>query len=248
MFTPHLQPQSDDSTPRPYVMSRAAVYRPSRLQGPLGALLSGAMALLTGLLLVAVMSGCATTYARVDNTPSARNPKYVPIDQTTPGSRQLGIESQDIVAMTDRIMRDMMTSHLANSQTIPVVIMDETYFVNDSSQPLNKHLIVDRLRNGLFRAADGRMRFLARHQQDMVDDEQYLREIGAVDGEVKWTQPTADFRLSGRFQNLAGGSAYGHRDNYVQVLFEMIDLNNGELVYSGMYEFKKAMLEDRLYF
>ena len=50
-----------------------------------------------------------------------------------------------------------------------------------------------------------------------------------------------------RFQNLPAAGPHGTRSNYVQVLFEMIDLDSGELVWTGMYEFKKSHREAIMY-
>ncbi len=192
---------------------------------------------------------CTTHRTDVRNEPSQRPSRYLDPATATPGSPgSIGMESQDIVSMTDEIMRDMLANPIINRQEKPaVIVMDAEYFTNDSSQRMNKRLIVDRLRNELFRAANGRLRFISREQQQMVDEEQAKRTTGQVDGSPRITFPTADYRLSGRFQDLRGGDVQGNRDSYMQVLFEMIDLNSGELVYSGMHEFKKSAYESIIY-
>jgi PBP1b-binding outer membrane lipoprotein LpoB len=195
-----------------------------------------------------LVSSCTTVTTGAVNRPSERETRYVPTDTPTPKSGGTGIESQDIVSMTDRMVRDMLSSSALVDPAEPVVVVvDDAYFVNDSSQRLNKRLIVDRLRNELFRAAKGRIRFIARHADSMVRDEQALRDQGQVDGEPVMTLPTARYRLTGRFQNLEGGTTHGDRTNYVQILFEMVSLNTGELVWSGMYEFKKSSREAIMY-
>ena len=197
---------------------------------------------------IAAAVGCTTVRTGVVNKPSERPTRYVPVDSPTPGTGTTGIESQDIVSMTDKMVRDMLNNPRLVKQGDPaVVIVDHEYFVNDSSQRLNKRLIVDRLRNELFRAANGKMRFIARHADRMVRDEQDRRKQGLVTGEAKRTLPTAAYRLTGRFQNLADGDMRGNRNNYVQVLFEMVDLNGGELVWTGLYEFKKTSRESIMY-
>ena len=203
-------------------------------------------AVVAGVMLAGV--GCRTYTTGVVNEPSDRPTRYVPVDTPTPRSGSIAIESQDIVSMTDLMVRDMLASDVLVKRDSPaVVIVDAEYFINDSSQRINKRLIVDRLRNELFRAAQGRIRFVARHADSMVRDEQAKRREGAVEGAVNRTLPTADFRLTGRFQNLADGSEHGDRLNYVQILFEMVDMNTSELVWSGMYEFKKSSREAIMY-
>ena len=204
--------------------------------------------LVCGALVWALAAGCTTYTTGVSNRPSDRPTKYVPVDTPTPKATSIGIESQDIVSMTDRMARDMLASPaLVRLDRTAVVIVDDEYFVNDSSQRLNKHLIVDRLRNELFRAANGRIRFIARHADQMVRDEQQKRAAGQVTGQAVQTLPSADFRLTGRFQNLEDGDRRGDRRNYVQILFEMVSLGNSELVWSGMYEFKKSSREAIMY-
>lgn len=198
---------------------------------------------------VCVGLGCRTyNPTGVVNEPSDRPTRYVPVGTPTPKSGSIGIESQDIVSMTDQMVRDMLASNvLVQSEEPAVVILDAEYFVNDSSQRINKRLIVDRLRTELFRAAAGRVKFIARHADKMVRDEQAKRKEGAVAGEIDRMLPTADYRLTGRFQNLADGSEHGDRLNYVQVVFEMVDMNSSELVWSGIYEFKKSSREAIMY-
>jgi len=198
--------------------------------------------------IVLATPGCTTYTTGVANQPSQRPTRYVPHDEPLPGTGSIGIESQDIVAMTDQMMRDMLTNPILVKRDTPaVVIVDDEYFTNDSSQRINKRLIVDRLRNELFRAANGRIRFIARHADTMVRDEHAKRGEGLVQGEVKRTFPSPNYRLTGRFQNLQDGDLRGDRSNYVQVLFEMVDMNTSELVWSGMYEFKKSSREAIMY-
>lgn len=49
--------------------------------------------------------------------------------------------------MTDRMVRDMLSSPLlAGQANPPQVIIDSKYFRNESSQRINKNAITDRLR------------------------------------------------------------------------------------------------------
>ncbi|MEC8851585.1 MAG: penicillin-binding protein activator LpoB [Pseudomonadota bacterium] len=73
----------------------------------------------------------------------------------------VGIEGQDIVAMTDAMMRDLLqVPLLAAAATPPRVINDAAHFRNDRSQRIDRNLIADRLRMGLARAAKGRLAFV----------------------------------------------------------------------------------------
>ncbi len=205
--------------------------------------------LATALLTVFVTAGCTTYTTRVDNVPPGRATRYVPTDTPT-RMGTTGIESQDIVAMTDQMVGDMLASPaLVNTVgKAATVIVDDKFFRNESSQRLNKKLIVDRLRIELLRSAKGRIRFIARHASDMFEHEQDLRETGVVGGTAKKEGAHAQlFRLTGNFQNLTDRIAQGETSNYVQVVFEMVDMDTKEIVWGGMYEFKKTSRESLFY-
>lgn len=197
-----------------------------------------------------LITGCtATTY--VDNTPG-RPTAYEPISAPGRVATGVGIESQDIVAMTDRMMRDILAHPvLGGSPEPPRVIVDSTYFVNEGSTPINKNLITDRLRVELNRAARGRMYFVGRENVRAVESEKELKEMGVVDrGTLPNTASTAgaDYRLTGRINSLDKvNPATGDRARYNQVVFEMLDLDKGFIVWSGIYEFQKSGQDDVIY-
>ncbi len=115
---------------------------------------------------------------------------------------------------------------------------------------MNKKLVTDRLRIQLNRAANGRMVFVGRHYANMVESERALKRDGAVDGgTIRTTQATAgaDFRLGGAITSLDARSSSGAISRYHQMTFEMIDLELGPIVWSGMYEFKKSAQDDVIY-
>lgn len=187
---------------------------------------------------------------KVDNT--AGSPT-VYIDPGSSGPvKGVGIESQDIIGMTDQMLRDMLSQpRLANAATPPNVIIDSEYFYNESSSRLNKNSITDRLRVGLNRAAQGRMQFVGRHYADMVEKERQLKRQGTVD---QATLPSAkaqkggDYRLGGRITSLdSRDPKTGMQQRYSQIIFEMVDLESAEIVWSGIYEFGKAGADDIIY-
>jgi PBP1b-binding outer membrane lipoprotein LpoB len=165
----------------------------------------------------------------------------------------VGIEGQDIVAMTDRMLRDMLsTPQLAGRAIPPRVIVDGEEFHNESSQRINKNIIVDRLRVGLNRASQGRMTFVSRQSAAVVASERALKREGVTDiGTTGLTkaQAGADFRLIGNITSLdsASRSGSGLVQRYNQITFEMIDLETGVIVWSGQYEFERASADDVVY-
>jgi penicillin-binding protein activator len=202
--------------------------------------------LLGTLLAVVVVAGCAGT----------TNTAGIPAAALDPSRRGpvggVGVEGDDVIAMTDRMMRDMLQSPvLANAARPPQVIVDGEYFHNESSQRLNKNVIADRLRVALNNAAAGRMVFVARHNADMVEQERRLKRAGKVDlGTTGLTQAAAggDYRLSGRINSIdAVNVRTGIAQRYNQVIFEMVDLERGTIVWNGMYEFSRAGADDVVY-
>lgn len=205
---------------------------------------------------MALIGLLALTSSPAEAQSSRRTDKGMAAKDLDPSGRGaisgVGIEGRDIVAMTDRMMRDMLSSpQLAGRATPPRVIIDDQYFRNDSSQRINKAIITGRLRVGLNRAAAGRMLFVGREFADMVEQERMLKREGVTDaGTTGLTraQAGADFRLTGRISSLDTAQAStGVVQRYNQIVFEMIDLENGITVWSNVYEFERAAADDLVY-
>ena len=202
-----------------------------------------------GLILVAA-GGILAACTNVDN--SAGRPT-VYSDPGTPGPVQgVGIEAQDIVSMTDQMMRDMLTEpRLAGRRTAPNVIIDDEYFSNDSTWRADKKVITERLRVNLNRAAKGRMVFIARHVAAMFMNERSLKDQGIVDrGTLSRTAAPkgADYRLSGHIGSVDSlNPRTGMKSRYSQISFEMVDLETGEIVWSNIYEMEKSGQDDIIY-
>jgi penicillin-binding protein activator len=197
----------------------------------------------------ALLAGCQTV-SPVLNAPGT------PTVELDPGSRGpvagVGIEGQDIISMTDRMMRDMLTSPtLAGQARPPQVIVDGEYFYNESAQRLNKNAITDRLRVGLNRASEGRLVFVGRGYADMVARERDLKRQGVTDiatTGLSRAQAGADYRLGGRITSLdQRDPRTGAIQRYNQITFEMVDLERGVIVWSGIYEFSRAAQDDVIY-
>lgn len=195
-----------------------------------------------------VIAGCSST--TIDNS-AGRATVYE--DTRSPGKIQgVGVESQDIVAVTDQMIRDMLSNpHLVGRDTPPRIIIDSQYFTNESSSRINRNMLTDRLRINLSRAANGRLTFVGREYADMVEKERDLKRMGVVDGgTIRATQATAgaDYRLVGRIMSLdAMDTQSQQRSRYHQITFELVDLELGTYVWSGMYEFQKSAQDDIMY-
>lgn len=199
--------------------------------------------------LIALLGGCVTA------PPNAAGVATVNINPAVAGPVQgVGIEGQDIVSMSDQMMRDMLSSARLVQQTqgkSPRVIVDAQYFANDSSQPINRNIITDRLRVALNRSSRGSLQFVGRQYAAAVEGERALKRAGVTDvGTTGITKATlgADYRLGGRIASLDQRSAKsGLIQRYTQITFEMFDLESGEIVWSGIYEFARAAGDDVVY-
>ena len=198
---------------------------------------------------VLALSGCATS--NLNNSAGSRV-VYQDVSTTSTQVAGVGMEAQDIVSSTDKMVRDILSNPaIAGRTTPPRIIIDSEYFANDSSSRVNKNLITDRLRIELNRAAQGRLVFVARHYGDMVSKEREAKRSGETDrGTIRSTKAKAgaDFRLGGRITSLdANSSRTGTLSRYHQISFELIDLEYETIAWSGMFEFKKEAQDDVLY-
>lgn len=207
------------------------------------------------LLLIAIamvtFSGCAgINSSSVDNSPG-RSSIYQDVNSVDEYSG-VGVESQDISSMTDKMVRDLMSNaYIVAKKTAPRIIIDEQYFKNQSSSRINKALITERLMINLNRASRGRLVFLERAAIEMVEAERKLKRSGHLsEGSLGSTDKIygADYRMTGKIMSLdAVSSARGGNSRYHQITFKLVDLETGAIVWSNMYEFKKAAQTDVIY-
>ncbi|MEI6723227.1 MAG: penicillin-binding protein activator LpoB [Betaproteobacteria bacterium] len=200
-------------------------------------------------MLLPAIAGCQT------NPPlqNATGVSSMEVDSSRKGPVSgVGVEGQDIVSMTDAMMRDMLAEQIfADTGKRPRVIIDSQYFVNESSQAINKNIITQRLLVNLNRAARSKMQFINRQNSAMIEQERELKRSGTVDsGTTGLTkaQAGADYRLSGKINSLDSRNVKtGMVQRYTQISFEMTDLESGEIVWSGIYEFSRAAADDVIY-
>lgn len=193
--------------------------------------------------------GCQSSQnTRVENKPSLRQSVYE--DETTPGEIQdVGFESQDILSMADRMMRDIMANPFwmkgrgSNSQTpSPRLIIDSTCFTNEGTNPLNLNMITDRIGVELNRAAKGRMIFLAREFIQAIEKERTLKRQGVIShGAVTGSDLPlgADYKLCGNITTLDKISR-DRISSFTQVAIKIVDLETAAIDWSGIYSFRKV--------
>lgn len=200
----------------------------------------------------AAVALCAPATADAQRRGRDRQPTQYQSPDSPGAVRGVGTESQDIVSMSDQMMRDLLTvPALMNAAVAPRIIIDAAHFRNESSEIIDKAMITDRIRVALSRAAAGRMRFVGREYVDAVQMERDLKAAGQVDaGTTGRTRAmaAADYRLVGRIGTRdAVDLATGVRERYSVYTFELLDLEYGELIWSNLYEFKKASRDSVVY-
>lgn len=202
---------------------------------------------LTAALGLAACSNVAPQAARYQAAPT----RYVDTQTQGPVSG-VGVESQDIDAMADKMARDLLaTPEIAGRGTAPRIVLDDSDFQNRGSQAFDKGMITDSLRVRLNRAARGRMVFLDRQHMASVERERELKRRGVTDvGTSGLTKAVAgaDFKLTGSIRTLnAANNATGMRQRRTQVTFEMTDLESSAVIWSNDYTFQKAAADDITY-
>jgi len=201
-----------------------------------------------GVVSVLLISACSSV--EIENA-EGQSSQYVDSKKAKGGSG-VGIESNDIAGMTDKMLSSMMANPvLLNRDKAPRVIVDAEYITNESTSRVNKNILGDRLRIQLNRAANGRMVFVARHLNDMVSKERELKRDGMVDaGTIRTTQAQAgaDYRLGGRIMSHDAIQTDSQKTSrYHLITFEMVDLELGTVVWSDLYEFEKSAQDNVLY-
>lgn len=164
----------------------------------------------------------------------------------------VGIESRDLLAMSDKMVRDILaTPQISARETAPRIIVDSRYFTNESTQRINRNLITDRLRTNLNRYSEGRMIFLSRQNAAMIAEERALKREGATDvGTTGLTRAQfgADFRLTGNVasQDMRDQDT-GTIQRFTQITFELVDLETGVIAWSNIYDVSRAATDDVIY-
>lgn len=165
----------------------------------------------------------------------------------------IGIESRDIDAMADMVLRDIMgRDDIMNRETAPRVILDSSEFRNESSQRINSKLMTDTLRATLNRTSAGKVKFINRANMARIQEERELKRTGVADtGTTGLTKAIsgADFFLTATMTSLdSRDGKSGIQQRRTQIVFELIDVETGDIPYtSEPYVTFRAAGEDVIY-
>ncbi|MBL9077623.1 MAG: hypothetical protein JNL08_08975 [Planctomycetes bacterium] len=151
-----------------------------------------------------------------------------------------GLQSQDIKTMA----ADMAAKIKASGVLAPARDGERASFFiyelrNDSSDTIDKEIILTKLRTNLFEAFGRQIKILDRSPQanDLVDAERRMKERGQVSGTNDRMVAGSDFVLKGTIKS-RDRQAGRLKSAYYLVTFELTDLVTGELCWTGDYEMK----------
>ena len=203
-------------------------------------------------LLLAGVTASAALFTGCETTQGVRNPSGVPVTEMRPDERGFvagtGVESQDLVTVTDKMARSIVgIPQIARAPVKPVIVIDPV--VNDTRFPINKDLFTDRIRIELNKHAIDRVTFLARDRMKALERERDLKRAGQVTASADPNVVEfkgADYFLTGKLGGLTTRTSQGTGD-YILYSFQLINARTSEIVWEDAHEIKKQGLEDAAY-
>src|SRR5690349_5478674 len=167
---------------------------------------------------VALAAGCASS--------GVKNPSGVPVTRMNADEQGFvagtGVESQDLVAVTDKMARSILSiPQIANAQGQPRIVLDPVK--NETRFPINKDIFLTRIRTQLNSKATGKVLFLARDRMDTLQHEQQLKQSGQVTANADphvVEFKGADYFLTGSLQGMTTKTSAGTSD-YVLYAFQL---------------------------
>jgi len=151
-----------------------------------------------------------------------------------------GLQSMDIRTMASRMAADIKEwGVLAPSSDGKLTSFFIYEMVNESSDTINKMLVLTKLRTELFKAFRGRIDILDRSPSatDLSNAEQRMKQRGEVTGANNKKAFGSDFVLKGSMMS-RDRQADSLKSSYILVTFELTDLATQKLVWTNDYEMK----------
>jgi len=193
---------------------------------------------------VALLTGCADK--------GVKNPSGVPVTRMNADEQGFvagtGVESQDLVAVTDKMARSILSiPQIANAPQPPKIALDPV--VNNTRFPINKDIFNIRIRTELNKKSLGKVTFLARDRMSSLDKERNLKRAGEVTADANPNAQEflgADYFLTGELQGLSTRTKAGTSD-YILYAFQLIDVRTSAIIWEDSAEMKKQGLEDAAY-
>ena len=191
-----------------------------------------------------LLSGCASS--------GVKNPSGVPVTHMRADEQGFvagtGVESQDLVAVTDKMSRSILTTpQIANGAGMSRVILDPV--VNETRFPINKDIFLTRIRAELNSKARGKVIFLARERMAALEKERQMKQAGQVTSNYDPNVVEfkgADYLLTGKLSGMTTRTAAGTSD-YILYTFQLVDMRTSDILWEDSAEIKKQGLEDAAY-
>lgn len=202
------------------------------------------LALTISIATATLLAGCASS--------GVKNPSGVGVTRMNADEQGFvagtGVESQDLVAVTDKMARSILEiPQIANAATPPTVVLEPVD--NQTRFAINKDIFLTRIRAQLNSKSRGKVIFLARNQMAALEKERNLKRAGEVtassDPNVQEFKG-ADFFLTGALQGMSTRTKAGTSD-YVLYSFNLVDARTSAIIWEDVAEVKKQGLEDAAY-
>lgn len=193
----------------------------------------------------AFLAGCATTAG-------VQNPSGVPVTEMRPDERGFvagtGVESQDLVMVTDKMARSILSiPQISRAQVPPSIVLDPV--VNNTRFAINKDIFLTRIRTMLNSKSMGQVSFLDREMMKTLERERELKRSGQVTASADPHVVEfggADYFLTGKLDGMTTRTSQGTSD-YVLYSFRLTDARTSRIVWEDVAEVKKQGIEDAAY-
>lgn len=191
----------------------------------------------------ALVGGCAS---------GVQNPSGVPVTRLNADEQGFvagtGVESQDLVAVTDKMARSILAiPEILKAQGLPRVVLLPVE--NQTRFAFNKDIFLDRIRVQLNSKAQGKVRFLARDRMEALEKEREMKRAGQLTSSsdpVVQEFKGADFFLTGKLSGMTTKARAGTSD-YILYTFQLIDPRTSDIIWEDSAEIKKQGTEDAAY-
>ncbi len=198
-----------------------------------------------GMITAAVLfAGCASS--------GVRNPNGTPVTELRADEKGFvggtGVESQDLLRVTDKIARGILAAPAISGATAPPVVVLEPV-LNETRFPINKNIFLERIQSQLISKSGGKVQFMARERLAALEKEREMKRSGQLtSGSDARAQEFkgADYLLTGKLSGLSSVSKGGISD-YILYTFQLIDARTGVIVWGGDDEIKKQAQADAVY-
>ncbi|MDD2710376.1 MAG: penicillin-binding protein activator LpoB [Verrucomicrobiae bacterium] len=158
-----------------------------------------------------------------------------------------GIESQDLLAATDKMVRLILnTPRLQARKGSETPVIGLLPVENRTRFAIDKEIFLTRMKALLNDKSQGQVRFVARDRMDAIKKEKALKDQGEVTGGARRKPFGIDFFLTGELSSLSTSTSRG-KSEYMLFTFRLIDAETSEEIWEGMHELKKEGAEDAVY-